>query len=83
VSEEGREADPWGAESFDCHEGSLGLGQPFDEVGCTGDRGGEPVSRPHNLNLGLENRPILVDRSIGDGVYVRVRAPVDELRFGD
>jgi len=83
VAEEGGEADAWGGESLDHHEGGLGLGQPFDEVGGSGDRGGEPVAQSPNLNLGFENRPIQVDQSIGDGVSVPVGAPVDELRLGD
>ena len=29
VAEKGREADAWGEESLDSHEGSLGLGQYF------------------------------------------------------
>jgi len=83
VVEEGREADPWRGESFDRHQGRLGFGQPFDEVGGSGDRGGEPVAQPADLNLGGENGPIQVDRSIGDGVSVPVRTLVDELRLGD
>jgi len=83
VAEEGREADPWRGESFDRHEGRLGLGQSIDEVRGSGDRGGEPVTWPHNLNLGRENRPIQEDQNIGAGVSVPVRAVVDELRLGD
>ena len=58
VAEEEREADPWGGESLDRHEGCLGLGQSLDEVGGSGDRGGEPVSQPPDLNLGREKRHI-------------------------
>jgi len=83
MAEEGREADPWRGESFDRHEGRLGFGQPFDGVRGGGHRGGEPVAQPPDLNFGVENRPIQVDRSIGDGVSVPVRSPVDELRLGD
>jgi len=83
MAEEGREADPWRGESFDCQEGRLGFGQPFDEVGGGGDRAGEPVAQPPDLNLRFENRPIQVDRSIGDRVSVPVRTLVDELRLGD
>jgi len=83
VAKEGREAESRGGESLDHHKGRLGLGQPLDEVGCSGDRGGEPVAQPPDLKLGRENRPIQMDRSIGDGVSVPVRTPVDELRFGD
>jgi len=44
MAEEGREADPWGGESLNRHKGRLGFGQPLDEVGGSGDRGGEPVA---------------------------------------
>jgi len=52
-------------------------------VGGSGDRGCEPVTQPPDLFLGRENRPILVDRNIGDGASIPVRMPVDELHFGD
>jgi len=83
MAEEGGEADPWRGETLDSHEGRLGLGKPFEEVGGSRERGGEPVSQPPDLTLGCEDRPVKVDRSIGDGVSVRVRTPVDELRLGD
>jgi len=83
VAEERGEANPWRGESFNCHEGSLGLGQPFDEVGGGGDRGCERIAQPSELSLGREDRPIQVDRSIGDRAPIPVRAPVDKLRFGD
>jgi len=44
MAEEGREADPWAGEWLNRHEGHLGFGQPFDEMGGSGDRGGEPVA---------------------------------------
>ena len=37
VAEERREADPWWGETLDRHEGGLGLGQPFDAMGGSGD----------------------------------------------
>jgi len=52
-------------------------------VGGSGDRGCEPIAQPCDLILGLENRPIQVDRSAGDGAPIPVSAPVDKLRFGD
>jgi len=58
VAEEGRKTDPRGGEPFDRHKGCLGLGQAFDEVGCSGDRGGEPVAQPPSLSLGFEDRPV-------------------------
>jgi len=33
MAEEGGEADPGRGETLDSHEGCLGLGKPFDEVG--------------------------------------------------
>jgi len=83
VTEERREADPWGRVALDRHESRLGFGQPFDEVGGGGERGGEPVAQPPDLGLGREDRPIKVDRSFRDGGSLPVRTPVDELRFGD
>ena len=77
VAEEGGETNPWRGETLDRHEGRLLLGQPFDEVGGSGDRGGEPVAQPSDLTLGREDRPIPVDRSIGDEVSVPVSTPVD------
>ena len=44
MAEEEGEADPWRAEALNRHEGPLGLGQPFDKMGGTGDRGGKPVA---------------------------------------
>jgi len=44
MAEEGRKADPWGGESLKRHECRLRIGQPFDEMGGSGDRGGEPVA---------------------------------------
>jgi len=79
----GGEADPGGGEAFDSHEGSLCLGQPFDKMAGGCDRGGEPVAQPPDLVLGGEDRPVEVDRSIGDYVSVLGRAPVDELCFWD
>jgi len=81
MAEERGKAYPRRGESFDRHESRLRLGQPLDEVGCSGERGGEPIAQPPDLVLGSENRPIQVDRSIGDGVSVPVRAPVDKLRL--
>jgi len=52
-------------------------------VGGGGDRGREPVAQPSDLSLGREDRPIQVDRSVGNGGLIPVRAPVDKLRFGD
>jgi len=66
VAEEGGEADPRRAETLNRHEGSLGFGQPFDEVGGRGYRGREPVAQPPDLTLGREDRPIQVDTSIGE-----------------
>ena len=83
VAKEGGKADPRGGERFDSHKGPLGLGQPLDKVGGGGDRGGEPVAQPPDLSFGRENRPVKMDRSIGDEVSIPVRSPVDELRFGD
>jgi len=83
VAEERGEADPMRGESFDRHEGSLGLGQPFDKVGGSRNRGCEPVTRPPDLSLGFENRPIQVDRGIGDWARIPVRMPMDKFRFGD
>jgi len=83
VAEERGEANPWTGEWFDRHEGSLGFGQPLDEVGGGGDRGCEPIAQPPDLSLEREDRPIQVDRSVGDGGPIPVRAPVDKLRFGD
>jgi len=37
VTEERGEADPWRGQSLDHHEGRLGFGEPFDEVGGSGD----------------------------------------------
>ena len=78
-----REAYPGGRETFDRHKGSLSFGQSLDEVGGSQYRRGEPVAQPPDLSLGRENRPIQVDRGIGDDVSVPVRAPVDKLSFGD
>jgi len=83
VAQKGGEADAWGREPVYSHEGRLGLGQPFDEVGGSGDCGGEPVAPPPDFNLGREDRPIEVDRSVGDEVSVPFCTPVDELRLGD
>ena len=83
MTEEGGEADPRGGEAFNSHEGSLCLGQPFDKMGAGCDRGGEPVTQPPDLVLGREDRPVEVDRSIGDSVSVPGRAPVDEFCFWD
>jgi len=83
VAEEGGEADARRGETFDRHKGRLGFGQSLDEMGRSGDRGGKPVAQPPHLGLGLQDRPISVDRSIGDRVSVPVRAPVDKLRLGD
>ena len=44
VAEERGKADPWRGESLDRHEGRLGFGEPFDEVGGSQDRGCEPVA---------------------------------------
>jgi len=49
VAQKRREADPWGGEPFDGHEGSLGLGQSFGEVGRRGERRGKPVAHPSDL----------------------------------
>jgi len=54
MAEEGREADPRRGEPLDSHKGRLGLGQPFDKMGGSGDRGGEPVAYPPDLTLGCE-----------------------------
>jgi len=51
MAEEAGEANPRGGETFDSHEGPLGLGQPFDKVGSGGDRGGEPVAQPPDLTF--------------------------------
>jgi len=83
MTEERREADPWGRESLDRHEGCLSFRQSLDEVGGSGDRGGEPITQPSNLVPGHEDRTVKVDRSIGDGVPIPGRTPVDELCFGD
>jgi len=83
MAEEGGEADPWRGETLDSHEGRLGLGKPFDEMGGSRERGGEAVSQPSDLTLGHKDRLVKVDRSIGDGVSVPLRTPVDELRLGD
>ena len=83
MTKEGGEADSWWGEAFDRHQGRLGLGESLDEVGGSGDRGGEPVAQPPDLCLGCENRPIQVDPSFGDGVPIPVRTPVDELCFGN
>ena len=37
MAEEGGEADTWGRETLDCHEGRLHLGQPLDKIGGSGD----------------------------------------------
>jgi len=37
MAEEDWEADPRGRDSLNHHEGRLGLGQPFDEMGGRGD----------------------------------------------
>jgi len=83
MAQEGGKTHPRGGEPFDGHEGSLGLGQSLGEVGGSGHRGGKPVSQPPDLAFGFENRSIQVDRRVGNGASVPVRAPVDELRFGD
>jgi len=44
VTEVRGEANSWGGETFNRHEGSLGFGQPLDKVGGGGDRGREPVA---------------------------------------
>ena len=49
MAEEGGEANPRGGKTFDSHECPLGLGQSFDKVGGSGDRGGEPVAQPPDL----------------------------------
>jgi len=43
MAEKGGEADPWRGETLDSHEDCLRLGQSFDKMGGSGDRGGEPV----------------------------------------
>jgi len=83
VAQEGGEAHPRRGEPFDGHEGSLRLGQPFDEVRGRGDRGGEPVAQPPDLVLGVENRPVQVDRGAGNMASVPNGAPVDEFCFRD
>jgi len=42
VSEVRGEAHPRGGEPLDCHEGGLGLGEPFSEVGGGCQRRGKP-----------------------------------------
>ena len=83
MAEQGGEADPQRGDTLNSHEGRLGLGQPFDEMGGGGDRGGEPVAQRPDLTLGCEDRPVQVDWSIGDGASVPVRTPVDVLCLGD
>jgi len=58
MAEEGGEADPWRGEALNSNEGRLGLGQPFDKMVGSGDRGGEPIAQPPDLTLGCEDRPI-------------------------
>jgi len=82
MTEQRRESDPRGGEPLDRREGRLSFREPLDEVGSSGDRGGEPVAQPPNLGFGCENRPIEVDRSAGDVISIPVRARVDELRLG-
>jgi len=81
MAEEGGEGNPRRGEALDSHEGRPGLGQPFDKMGGSGDRGGEPVAKPPDLTLGCEDRPVTVDRSIGAGVSVPVCMPVDEFHL--
>jgi len=83
VAEEVGEGNPRKGESFDGHEGSLGFGQCFDEVGGSGDPGYEPIAQQPDLTLGREDRPIQVDRKIGDGAPITVRTCVDKHRFGN
>jgi len=58
MTEEGGEADSWRGETFDSHEGRLGLSQSLDKMGGSRDRGGEPVAQPPYLTLWREDRPI-------------------------
>jgi len=83
VAEEGREANRWGGETLNRHKGCLGLSQSCDEMGGSGDQGGEPVAQPPDRALGRENRPIQVAPTIGDWASIPVRAPVDKLRLAD
>jgi len=83
MAEERWEANPRGGESLNRHEGRRGFGEPLDEMGGGGDRGGEPVTQPSDLLLGCKDRPIEVDRRNGDGVPVPGGAPMDEFRLGD
>jgi len=83
VVEEAGEANPRRGEMLNRHEGCLGFGQPFDEVGGGGGLEREPIAQPPDLTLWRENRPSQVDRSIRDGVPIPIRAPVDKFRLGD
>ena len=62
VTEDGGETHPWSGEPFDRHEGGLRIGQLFGEVVGAEERRSEPETEPPELSLGVENRPIEMDR---------------------